>query len=132
MPKATSINILLLPQIDTNVHTFLWSIAYSLLSLTYTYAFMIRSPLPANHIMPIPCPYSKQIVFVWVWECLSVWQSDLLFSIYIYIQMLIIALLSNAVSQFKKYKCPHIKSHRSEFYLGWRGKESGFGAYLKK
>lgn len=29
-------------------------------------------------------------------------------------QELIIALLSNAVAQFKKYKCPRMKSHLSE------------------
>ena len=30
-------------------------------------------------------------------------------------QELIIALLSNAVAQFKKYKCPRMKSHLSEY-----------------
>jgi len=30
-------------------------------------------------------------------------------------QELIITLLSNAVAQFKKYKCPRMKSHLSEY-----------------
>lgn len=37
-----------------------------------------------------------------------------LFSLCLPIQELIIALLSNAVAQFKKYKCPRMKSHLSE------------------
>lgn len=32
------------------------------------------------------------------------------------LQELIIALLSNAVAQFKKYKCPRMKSHLSEYH----------------
>lgn len=33
------------------------------------------------------------------------------------LQELIIALLSNAVAQFKKYKCPRMKSHLSKKHL---------------
>lgn len=36
-------------------------------------------------------------------------------SLYLPQQELIIALLSNAVAQFKKYKCPRMKSHLSEY-----------------
>lgn len=36
------------------------------------------------------------------------------FSLCLPLQELIIALLSNAVAQFKKYKCPRMKSHLSE------------------
>lgn len=47
-------------------------------------------------------------------------QSHVLLSVTLLLQEVIIALLSNAVAQFKKYKCPRMKSHLSE-YQGWRG-----------
>lgn len=43
------------------------------------------------------------------------------------LQELIIALLSNAVAQFKKYKCPRMKSHLSEYWgPGGLGHTSSF------
>ena len=61
---------------------------------------------------PNPDAHSALPVFVCqhVWLCVCASVSNTSFSP----QELIIALLSNAVAQFKKYKCPRMKSHLSE------------------
>lgn len=57
--------------------------------------------------MCTPSSYCQAVLYCCIKTC---------FSLSLPLQELIIALLSNAVAQFKKYKCPRMKSHLSEYH----------------